>query len=865
MTGPNFVPNWSDGPCLYCGCTSLNKPEELLCCELCRRPAHIACLGSDGPDGTLLADNFFTLVCQACAGVEHNAVARAKMSTVQVLLLTLYNLHVQKTQSARNGFYHWKIHIYNFINNHWKEIYGPESRKKKKKVVQASLSGQLSHYSQYFESGHRTLGEGGWYRLAHTLSPAAIIARFKQEKRPQSKASASRAEPNAIVHNEEVIKKEPEEVDIKLDEDQEGRRGSWFTEVDFLKPEMRPPLELFDSGSEEDIGGAEISVKSEVFVKEELSGTSVEDTEMDGEMIIVDGLGSEVIQPQCPPPSSADPLAVCGKPTLFNKPSHPPSSQLTTIKPVHRDPATPKKKKPNMFHLRCEIIGLHNLGVSVRKIAQQLDLSPSTVCRWIKRHKDGAELTDLKRKPRPRLTSSLIDESIRQAVEENPFTNAHAIRDELQLNVSASTIRRRLQEAGINQGLPMEQEWFTDQHRASRLTFAKKYVDKDVEFWSRVVFTDEKKFITTNHGNIEICRINNTRYKRKNIQEEIKSKSVIVNVWGWVSIHECKILSRDCGVCSLRRLSHYEERELLKKLDRGPLSPHLHRLRRKLALRKQKLEHGLSVFNLEDKVKFLTCHGHLRIWHEQTHDHPALYQHHNTTQNRVLDRFQVSSSDVTYKRQDENTSFLVRLGGQLENNLPFIHSPYTLRKLKPFIMRDFESEPLKLRLLRELESYLHRGDPNWSPSPRASLDYCYITPQHIPAINQLARQFFWPGIDLSEVLQYPDHTCVVLYRKLVVGFGVLVPDTGFNEAYLSYLLVHPEWRRAGMATFILYHLIQTCAGKDITLHVSATNPALILYQRFGFKVEEFLSNFYDKYLPEDSPECKHAMYLRLSR
>ncbi|KAK4305965.1 hypothetical protein Pmani_022161 [Petrolisthes manimaculis] len=659
MTGPNFVPNWSDGPCLYCGCTSLNKPEELLYCELCRRPAHITCLGSDGPNGTLLADNFFTLVCQACAGVEHNAVARAKMSTVQVLLLTLYNLHVQKTHSPRSGFYHWKIHIYNFINNHWKEIYGPESRKKKKKVVQSSLSGQLSHYSQYFESGHRTLGEGGWYRLAHTLSPAAIIARFKQEKRPQSKASASRAEPNVVVRDEEVIKKEPEEVDIKLEEEQEGRRGSWFTEVDFLKPEMRPPLELFDSGSEEDIGGAEISVKSEVFVKEELSGTSVEDTEMDGEMIIVDGLGSEVIQPQCPPPSSADPLAVCGKPTLFNKPSHPPSSQLTTIKPVHRDPATPKK--------------------------------------------------------------------------------------------------------------------------------------------------------------------------------------------------------------NLRRLSHYEERELLKKLNRGPLSPHLHRLRRKLALRKQKLEHGLSVFNLEDKVKFLTRHGHLRIWHEQTHDHAALHQHHNTTRNRVLDRFQVSSSDVTYKRQDENTSFLVRLGGQLENNLPFIHSPYTLRKLKPFIMRDFESEPLKLRLLRELESYLHRGNPNWSPSPRASLDYCYITPQHIPAINQLARQFFWPGIDLSEVLQYPDHTCVVLYRKLVVGFGVLVPDTGFNEAYLSYLLVHPEWRRAGMATIILYHLIQTCAGKDITLHVSATNPALILYQRFGFKVEEFLSNFYDKYLPEDSPECKHAMYLRLSR
>ncbi|KAK3861627.1 hypothetical protein Pcinc_032425 [Petrolisthes cinctipes] len=81
----------------------------------------------------------------------------------------------------------------------------------------------------------------------------------------------------------------------------------------------------------------------EVIVQEELSGTSVKDTEMDGDIIIVDGLGSEGIQHQCPPPSSTDPLAVCGKRTLFNKPLHSPSSQLTTIKSVHRDPATPKK------------------------------------------------------------------------------------------------------------------------------------------------------------------------------------------------------------------------------------------------------------------------------------------------------------------------------------------------------------------------------------------------------------------------------------------------------------------------------------------------------------------------------------------
>ncbi len=64
------------------------------------------------------------------------------------------------------------------------------------------------------------------------------------------------------------------------------------------------------------------------------------------------------------------------------------------------------------------------------------------------------------------------------------------------------------------------------------------------------------------------------------------------------------------------------------------------------------------------------------------------------------------------------------------------------------------------------------------------------------------------GVDLSECLQYPDFSVVVLYKKVVVGFGFMVPDVKYNEAYISFLLVHPEWRRAGIGTFMIYHLIQ---------------------------------------------------------
>ena len=70
----------------------------------------------------------------------------------------------------------------------------------------------------------------------------------------------------------------------------------------------------------------------------------------------------------------------------------------------------------------------------------------------------------------------------------------------------------------------------------------------------------------------------------------------------------------------------------------------------------------------------------------------------------------------------------------------------------------------------------------------------------------------------------------------------------WSESYLSHLAVHPAWRGNGLATFMLYHLIQTNLGKDLTLHVSASNPALLLYQKFGFKVTAGLEMVHKYYL-----------------
>lgn len=321
-------------------------------------------------------------------------------------------------------------------------------------------------------------------------------------------------------------------------------------------------------------------------------------------------------------------------------------------------------------------------------------------------------------------------------------------------------------------------------------------------------------------------------------------------------------------------VSIYEEKLLLRNLQAYPhataVTPEARRLQRKLLIRQAKRERGLPLFDLDNVVNaaLLLVDRIYGAKDGSPSSSPAAghAMYRTTSQDfRILDRYQTKLAAVKGFRQLP-TKFLCRLVGSEEGLTDHsIISPYTSRVLKPYIRRDYETKPPKLRLLAEIRAHAHKNDPSWTSEPDAPIDYCYVRPNHIPTINAMCHEFFWPGIDMSECLQYPDFSVVVLYKKVIVAFGFMVPDVKYNEAYISFLFVHPEWRRSGIATFMIYHLIQTCMGKDATLHVSASNSAMLLYQKFGFKTEEYILDFYDKYYPLDSKECKHAFFLRLRR
>jgi ribosomal protein S18 acetylase RimI-like enzyme len=72
----------------------------------------------------------------------------------------------------------------------------------------------------------------------------------------------------------------------------------------------------------------------------------------------------------------------------------------------------------------------------------------------------------------------------------------------------------------------------------------------------------------------------------------------------------------------------------------------------------------------------------------------------------------------------------------------------------------------------------------------------------------------------------------------------LVGFAGSRGSFITWLFVHPEFRRAGVASALLRDLL-TSLDRPVVLNVASSNiPARTLYGRFGFQVErEFLGDF----------------------
>ncbi|KAK4301123.1 hypothetical protein Pmani_026706 [Petrolisthes manimaculis] len=168
----------------------------------------------------------------------------------------------------------------------------------------------------------------------------------------------------------------------------------------------------------------------------------------------------------------------------------------------------------NRVALRGRIVGMHESGKTAAEISRELGVTKDTVYLWIRRWQEEGNLTDRRRQGRPRETTNDQDEEIREAAEANPFTNAVAITEDLNLPVSGRTVRRRLHDQErflfIQDRCPIHtswivQRWFREHPEIELMDWPSKGCDMNPieNIWGNIVNTWEPAQERTSHALLE--------------------------------------------------------------------------------------------------------------------------------------------------------------------------------------------------------------------------------------------------------------------------------------------------------------------------------------------------------------------------
>lgn len=154
----------------------------------------------------------------------------------------------------------------------------------------------------------------------------------------------------------------------------------------------------------------------------------------------------------------------------------------------------PRKEVPT--GIRESIIRLHQDWMSVRNIGNLLKKPKSTIQNIITRFKTNESVLDLPRSGRPKATTVYDDRKIVRSINKNPkatATDLANIMKESGVHIHPQTVRNRLHSVGYRGSIARCKPLISVKNRKARLEFGKTYASKPIEFWNKVLWTDETK------------------------------------------------------------------------------------------------------------------------------------------------------------------------------------------------------------------------------------------------------------------------------------------------------------------------------------------------------------------------------------
>ena len=156
--------------------------------------------------------------------------------------------------------------------------------------------------------------------------------------------------------------------------------------------------------------------------------------------------------------------------------------------------------KPRISLENCaKALALSEEGYTQREIAIRVGCSQKSVSDILKKQQDTGTVRDKKIPGRKRKTTAKEDRIMVRKSKSERFKAAPEIRAEMQIehgvNVSSSTARRRLREADLSGYKSRQKPRLTFRHKKAHLQFTRSHKDWSARMWSRVIFSDESRFL----------------------------------------------------------------------------------------------------------------------------------------------------------------------------------------------------------------------------------------------------------------------------------------------------------------------------------------------------------------------------------
>jgi ribosomal-protein-alanine N-acetyltransferase len=131
------------------------------------------------------------------------------------------------------------------------------------------------------------------------------------------------------------------------------------------------------------------------------------------------------------------------------------------------------------------------------------------------------------------------------------------------------------------------------------------------------------------------------------------------------------------------------------------------------------------------------------------------------------------------------------------------------------------------------------------------IEICPFTEECIDEVYQITFLSFaiaWSINSFTNELNNKFARYVVAKRNgKIIGYGGMWII--LDEAHITNIAVHPEFRSCGTASLILENLINICkleSAISMTLEVRNSNiPARNLYEKYGFVTEGIRKNYYE--------------------